>query len=63
MGNCLAAKHNPANACADKCKWPNACKQTSITVVETVTIESPAVTEDPAAEAPAEKPKRSKKTK
>lgn len=36
--NCLAAKHSPANACIDKCKWPGACGQ-SITVVEVSTVE------------------------
>ena len=23
--DCLAAKHNPANACTGECKWLNAC--------------------------------------
>lgn len=46
--NCLAAKHNPANACTDACKWPNACGQASTTVVDVVTIELPAeITEAP----------------
>lgn len=55
ISNCLAAKHNPKNACTDKCKWPNACNQ-SLTVVETSTIEVPAAQEEV-------KPKRGRKPK
>ena len=57
IADCLAAKHNPNTGCTDKCKWPNACGKTSITVVETTTVETPAT---PEAEV---KPKRGRKPK
>jgi hypothetical protein len=44
MKNCLAAKHNPDNACTDECKWPNACMAAQAVVLVTATLEP--VTED-----------------
>jgi hypothetical protein len=58
--NCLAAKHSPANACTDQCKWPNACGQKSITVVEVSTIE---IVNVPEVEEDETKPKKAKKPK
>ena len=51
--DCLAAKHNPANACKDKCKWPNACGSNAEPVAEPA---EPEVVEEVV------KPKRSRKT-
>jgi hypothetical protein len=61
MQNCLAAKHNPANACTDNtCKWPNACGATHFTPIAP---ESAIVSVDEAAEItePKKKPGRPKK--
>lgn len=61
ISNCLAAKHSPANACTDVCKWPNACGG-SITVVEVSTVEVVNIPEvEESVEAP--KPKKAKKPK
>lgn len=54
--DCLAAKHNPANACEDKCKWPNACGLQNSTAEPAEPAAEPDVVEE------AVKPKRSRKT-
>ncbi len=44
MSDCKAAIYSPANACGDKCKWPNACARGDITEqkpVEDVQEEQP----------------------
>ena len=57
MENCLAAKHNPANACTDECKWPNACGAARVDAIAPAPVLDSVVEESE----PKKKPGRPKK--